>query len=60
MGTTLPSAEMLHAFEANAGTLRLRIEVNERQSRTHAAERDALLPKLLTGAVERARHRQTA
>jgi type I restriction enzyme S subunit len=47
----LPSKPVLDAFEAQAGAWRALINHNERQSRTLAAIRDALLPKLLSGEI---------
>ena len=47
----LPSPSVLERFEAIVGRLRERIGVNERESRTLATARDALLPKLLSGKV---------
>jgi len=39
------------AYEACVSSLDSRIEVNERQSRTLAALRDTLLPKLIRGEI---------
>jgi type I restriction enzyme S subunit len=47
----LPSQAVLGAFEQCVGPMHGRIAHNERESRTLAAIRDALLPKLLSGEV---------
>jgi type I restriction enzyme S subunit len=46
-----PRQEVFAAFEKMARPLYERIVANERESRTLAAQRDALLPKLLSGEV---------
>ena len=47
----IPAPEVVHAFEWIAGPLDDRIEHNEFESRTLAALRDTLLPKLISGEV---------
>ena len=46
-----PDARAVAAFSAYASPLNRRIRLNEAESRTLAAQRDALLPKLVTGDV---------
>ncbi len=46
-----PPRELVLAYEVRVSQLDDRIEVNERESRTLAALRDALLPKLLSGEL---------
>ena len=46
-----PSRDLVLAYEACVSSLDNRIEVNERKSRTLAALRDTLLPKLISGAL---------
>jgi type I restriction enzyme S subunit len=46
-----PPRDLVLAYEACVSSLDSRIEVNERQSRTLAALRDTLLPKLISGAL---------
>lgn len=46
-----PARDLVLAYEARVSPLDDRVEVNERESRTLAAMRDALLPKLIAGAV---------
>lgn len=41
----------MHAFDCQARQLYERIVANERQSRTLAETRDALLPRLLSGEL---------
>ena len=45
-----PPRDLVLAYEACASPLDNRVEVNERESSTIAAGRDALLPKLLSGS----------
>jgi type I restriction enzyme S subunit len=47
----MPPAELARRYEQAARPMYERIEYNEEQSRTLAALRDALLPRLLSGAV---------
>jgi type I restriction enzyme S subunit len=48
----LPSDEaVIKNFENVAASIRSKIELNRAESRTHAALRDALLPKLLSGEL---------
>ena len=47
----LPPPEVLEPFQLLAGSLRSRVEAAETQSRTLAALRDALLPKLISGEL---------
>ena len=48
----LPSDEtVIKKFESTAASIRLKIELNRAESRTLAALRDALLPKLLSGEL---------
>lgn len=47
----IPPEPILARFEECVGPMRERIAHNERESRTLAAIRDALLPKLMSGAV---------
>jgi type I restriction enzyme S subunit len=53
----IPLRELLLAYEAHVSLLEDRIEINERESRTLAALRDALLPKVISGAVRAAGHK---
>jgi type I restriction enzyme S subunit len=46
-----PPRDLVLAYEACVSSLDSRIEVNERQSRTLAALRDTLLPKLIRGEI---------
>ena len=46
-----PSAAVLTAYHRLASTMHGRIVANERQSRALAAQRDALLPRLVSGEV---------
>jgi type I restriction enzyme S subunit len=46
-----PPPEVFSAFDGMARPLYERVVLNERESRTLAAQRDALLPKLLSGEV---------
>ena len=46
-----PPRELVLAYEAHVSSLDDRIEVNERESRTLAALRDTLLPKLVSGRL---------
>jgi type I restriction enzyme, S subunit len=50
-GVLLAESRVLNRFEEIAGPLRDKIAANERQSRSLAALRDALLPKLLSGEI---------
>jgi type I restriction enzyme S subunit len=47
----IPPGPILARFEERIGPMRERIAHNERESRTLAAMRDALLPKLMSGEV---------
>ena len=47
----LPSAFILDTFQSYVEPMRDQIARNERESRTLAAIRDALLPKLLSGEI---------
>jgi len=47
----LPPTRVLQEFEQQAGPMRGRVAQNERESRTLAAIRDALLPRLLSGEI---------
>ena len=47
----MPPREFVLAYEAHVSPLDDRIEVNERESRTLAAIRDTLLPKLISGEL---------
>ncbi|MGH7798434.1 MAG: GIY-YIG nuclease family protein, partial [Candidatus Binatia bacterium] len=47
----IPPRELVLAYEAHASPLDDRIEVNERESRTLATVRNALLPKLISGEL---------
>jgi type I restriction enzyme S subunit len=49
---TYPSPEIASCFERLTRPLRLRMEKNLSESRTLAAVRDTLLPKLLSGEVK--------
>jgi type I restriction enzyme S subunit len=49
--TLMPPLEVVHAFEAAAVTTLKRQEATDNESRTLAALRDALLPKLMSGGV---------
>ena len=46
-----PPRDVISAYEARVASLDNQIEVNERQSRTLAGLRDALLPKLIRGEM---------
>jgi len=46
-----PPRKLVLAYEARVSPLDDRVEVNERESRTLAALRDALLPKLISGEL---------
>lgn len=46
-----PPREIVLAYDRLAATLDTRVEMNERTSRTLAALRDALLPKLVSGEL---------
>lgn len=46
-----PPSDLVASFERVVGALDDRIEINENQSRTLAALRDALLPRLLSGEL---------
>jgi type I restriction enzyme S subunit len=46
-----PPHKLVLAYEAHVSPLDGRVEVNERESRTLAALRDTLLPKLISGAL---------
>ncbi len=46
-----PPRELVLAYEARVSPLDDRVDVNERESRTLAALRDALLPKLISGEL---------
>jgi len=46
-----PPRDLVLTYEARVSPLEDRIEVNERENRTLAAIRDALLPKLLSGEI---------
>jgi len=46
-----PPRELVLAYEARLSALDGRVEVNERESRTLAALRDTLLPKLISGEL---------
>jgi type I restriction enzyme S subunit len=48
----IPPGPILARFEGCVGPMRERIAHNERESRTLAAIRDALLPKLMSGEIE--------
>ncbi len=43
--------DLVLGYEARVSPLDGRVEVNERESRTHAALRDTLLPKLISGEL---------
>jgi type I restriction enzyme S subunit len=47
----VPSARVVECFETKAAPLDTRIEVVARESRTLAALRDTLLPKLISGEL---------
>jgi type I restriction enzyme S subunit len=47
----IPSRELVLAYEARVSALDNRIEGNERESRTLAALRDTLLPRLISGEL---------
>ena len=47
----LPDTRLLHAFEVRAGACRERMDAIDDESRTLAALRDALLPKLISGEL---------
>jgi len=47
----LPPLALLDRFEQVAGPMRDKIAHNDRESRTLAAIRDALLPKLISGEI---------
>ena len=47
----VPSASLLDAFGAQVGSLRTRVVANAEDSRILAAQRDALLPRLVSGDV---------
>ena len=47
----VPSASLLDAFGAQVGSLRTRVVSNAEDSRILAAQRDALLPRLVSGDV---------
>ncbi len=47
----VPSAPVMHAFDAIAQPLYERIAKNERESRTLAQTRDLLLPRLMSGQI---------
>jgi len=49
-----PPRSVVQAFEAALFPIDQRIEVNESESRTLAAIRDALLPKLISGEIRTA------
>lgn len=51
IGVTVATTEILRAFDEVAMPLFERIVANEKESRTLAATRDFLLPKLMTGEV---------
>jgi len=46
-----PPADVIHRFDAIAKDIRARIRANDDESRTLAATRDALLPKLMSGEI---------
>ena len=48
----MPSRPVLNAYHLLASSLYDRIVVNERSSRALAAQRDGLLPKLVSGAIQ--------
>jgi len=48
----LPPSEVIDAFDRHASVLSAKVHQNEKESRTLAALRDALLPKLLSGEVK--------
>jgi type I restriction enzyme S subunit len=47
----VPPYDVIYAFERSVASLWQRIAVNERESRTLAVVRDALLPKLISGEI---------
>ena len=47
----IPSGEVLHRFEILASQLGAKVHANDQESRTLAALRDTLLPKLMSGEV---------
>ena len=47
----VPSTPLLDAFGAQVGSLRTRLVANTEESRVLAAQRDALLPGLVSGEV---------
>lgn len=49
--TTIPSAPVMKAFQELVRPLLQKVQLSEAQSRTLAALRDALLPKLLSGEI---------
>jgi type I restriction enzyme S subunit len=51
LDTLIPAQSVLEVFERLLSPLRSRIDANEQESRTLAAIRDALLPKLLSGEI---------
>ena len=50
----VPSTSLLDAFGAQVGSLRTRLVANAEESRILAAQRDALLPRLVSGEVQTA------
>ena len=48
---TIPPASVIEAFEATVSELLTLSTICRRESRTLAAQRDALLPRLVSGAV---------
>lgn len=49
--TVAPAAPVIHAFDRVSRPMYLKIVEHERESRTLAALRDALLPKLISGEL---------
>jgi type I restriction enzyme S subunit len=47
----IPPRELVLAYEARVWPFDDRVEINERESRTLSALRDALLPKLISGEL---------
>ena len=47
----LPRSELIKAFDLLCDPLSLRVHLNDEESRTLAAIRDALLPKLISGEI---------
>src|SRR5262245_39966825 len=54
----IPPRELLLAHDAHVSLLEDRIEVNDRESRTLAALRDPLLPKLISGDLRLTHEKQ--